>query len=183
MRAALELLERDGVLAGLNLQEVADHAGVNRGLIHHYFGSRQALLRAALQVAQTDAAPEVTKIRGLDHAKRGPEIFKHDANNRRYARTLMLLALDDDREFEPIPYLEEELANMAAEKERGVWAEDTDEAAVLVIWETFLWSYSVVREPLARQLGTTVGRLDKRVLTTLGQMFEPLHDGGTRRAE
>src|SRR4051812_47457639 len=46
--AALELIERDGILAGLNMQETADAAGVNRGLIHHYFGSRRALLRAAL---------------------------------------------------------------------------------------------------------------------------------------
>jgi AcrR family transcriptional regulator len=44
-RAARELLERDGVLGGLNLREVADHAGVNRGLVYHCFGSRRDLLR------------------------------------------------------------------------------------------------------------------------------------------
>ncbi|HAM48545.1 MAG TPA: TetR family transcriptional regulator, partial [Alphaproteobacteria bacterium] len=37
--AALRLLRRHGVLAGLNLREVADEAGVNRGLVYHYFGS------------------------------------------------------------------------------------------------------------------------------------------------
>src|SRR5690606_36581152 len=47
-QAALRLLERNGVLAGLNLREVADEAGVNRGLVYHYFGSRRDLLRAAL---------------------------------------------------------------------------------------------------------------------------------------
>src|SRR5262245_36628667 len=48
-KAALALLERNGVLAGLNLREVAEEAGVNRGLVYHYFGSRRALLRAALR--------------------------------------------------------------------------------------------------------------------------------------
>src|SRR2546423_12837263 len=43
--AALALLEREGVLAGLNLQKVADDAGVNRGLVYHYFGSRRGPLR------------------------------------------------------------------------------------------------------------------------------------------
>jgi AcrR family transcriptional regulator len=48
-KAALLLLERNGVLAGLNLRQVADEAGVNRGLVYHYFGSRRDLLRAALR--------------------------------------------------------------------------------------------------------------------------------------
>ena len=46
--AALDLIRRNGVLAGLNLREVAAAAGVNRGNIYHYFGSRQELLRAAI---------------------------------------------------------------------------------------------------------------------------------------
>ena len=45
---ALELIRNKGVLAGLNLREVADGAGVNRGNIYHYFGSRQELLRSAI---------------------------------------------------------------------------------------------------------------------------------------
>ena len=46
--AALRLLDRNGVLAGLSLQDVADEAGVSRGLVHAYFGTRQDLLRSAL---------------------------------------------------------------------------------------------------------------------------------------
>ena len=45
---ALEQIRDKGVLAGLNLREVAEGAGVNRGNIYHYFGSRQELLRAAI---------------------------------------------------------------------------------------------------------------------------------------
>ena len=42
---ALDLIRQRGVLSGLNLKEVAEAAGVNRGNIYHYFGSRQELLR------------------------------------------------------------------------------------------------------------------------------------------
>ena len=45
---ALGIIRDKGVLAGLNLREVADGAGVNRGNIYHYFGSRQELLRVAI---------------------------------------------------------------------------------------------------------------------------------------
>ena len=48
IEAALELIKRNGILAGLNLREVAAAAGVNRGNIYHYFGSRQELLREAI---------------------------------------------------------------------------------------------------------------------------------------
>jgi len=48
IEVALELIREKGVLAGLNLRKVAEGAGVNRGNIYHYFGSRQELLRAAI---------------------------------------------------------------------------------------------------------------------------------------
>lgn len=57
-RAARELLERDGVLGGLNLREVADHDRVDRGLVCHYFGSRQDLLRSALRRNPSLSAPD-----------------------------------------------------------------------------------------------------------------------------
>lgn len=46
--AVLRLLQRDGVLAGVTLREVAKEAGVNHGQIYHYFGTRRGLLRAAI---------------------------------------------------------------------------------------------------------------------------------------
>ncbi|WP_406101264.1 TetR/AcrR family transcriptional regulator [Streptomyces sp. NBC_01003] len=59
-RAARELLERDGVRGGLNLREVADHDGVDRGLVCHCFGSRQDLLRSALRRNPSLSAPHRT---------------------------------------------------------------------------------------------------------------------------
>ena len=48
-QAALDILREKGVLAGLNLREVAERAGVNRALVYHHFGSREGLLRSALR--------------------------------------------------------------------------------------------------------------------------------------
>jgi AcrR family transcriptional regulator len=48
------------VLSGISLKDVADEAGLSRGLIHHYFGSRQALLRSALEARRRDAAADIT---------------------------------------------------------------------------------------------------------------------------
>ena len=45
---AIKLIRQNGVLAGRNLHEVAEGAGVNRGNTYHYFGSRRELLRAAI---------------------------------------------------------------------------------------------------------------------------------------
>jgi pimeloyl-ACP methyl ester carboxylesterase len=61
--AALRLLDREGVLAGISLQDVADEAGLSRGLIDHYFGSRQALLRSALEARRRAAVEEFERRR------------------------------------------------------------------------------------------------------------------------
>ena len=55
--AALDLLERNGVLAGLNLREVADEAGVNRGLVYHYFGTRATCCARPCDATSSNASP------------------------------------------------------------------------------------------------------------------------------
>ena len=80
---ALDLILHNGVLAGLNLREVADGAGVNRGNIYHYFGSRRELLRAAIArrfeaVAESLSADEKSSLEELDHGPARPSIpFDH----------------------------------------------------------------------------------------------------------
>ena len=48
VKAALELIYRDG-FAGLKLRQVAAKAGVNLGLFHYHFGSKDDFVRAVLQ--------------------------------------------------------------------------------------------------------------------------------------
>jgi AcrR family transcriptional regulator len=59
--AALRLLSERGV-AGVSVRDVAALAGVNHGLVHRYFGSKEALVRAAVErvsalVYPADAPP------------------------------------------------------------------------------------------------------------------------------
>ncbi len=56
--------------AGLSLREVADAAGVNLGMFHYHFGSREAFLRALMQQAYEEMFSTLT----LEVARRGDAI-------------------------------------------------------------------------------------------------------------
>ncbi|HEX2039342.1 MAG TPA: helix-turn-helix domain-containing protein [Acidimicrobiales bacterium] len=172
MDAAFRLLERDGVLAGLNLQEVADEARVNRGLIHHYFGSRRALLRAALDARKRAFAPLVAQLHRVNPWKRGNAAFREYGRDPRYAQIVMLLALDGDEQFEPLAFLEERLADWKRDQEAGVWTEDADHLALLVVFDVLLYGWFVLRPSVARQLGMSPRTLDRRILNALGRMYQ-----------
>ncbi len=74
---ALDLIRRNGVLAGLNLREVAEGAGVNRGNIYHYFGSRRELLRTAINRRFEAVAEQmVADRRGLSFVERRLRAFR-----------------------------------------------------------------------------------------------------------
>lgn len=174
MAAALRLLERDGVLAGLSLQAVADEAGVNRGLIHHYFGSRRTLLRTAMDRAISSHDGEFAEARSREPDLKGIENFLLYTRDPRFARMVLLLALDGDEEMEPIPRYPDRLADLEREKGEGHWKSDLDAETFLVLWDTLLYGYAVLRRPLAAQLGVSTGQLDHRLLTLFDRMAQPL---------
>lgn len=170
--AALRLLRRDGVLAGLNMQEVADEASVNRGLIHRWFGSRQALLRAALRSRQEGLAGEVQRsLSESSPARRTDWAVRQYVADPSYAQMVMLLALDGDDAFEPVPYLEQRLHAFAAEIDGGVWADDVDPLALTVLWDVILDGYFTMRPALVRQVGIDAEELDRRVFAAVGRLF------------
>jgi AcrR family transcriptional regulator len=53
--------------AGLSLREVADAAGVNLGMFHYHFGSREAYLRALMQQAYEEMFATLTLETGRGH--------------------------------------------------------------------------------------------------------------------
>jgi AcrR family transcriptional regulator len=170
--AALRLLRRDGVLAGLNMQEVADEASVNRGLIHRWFGSRQALLRAALRSRQEGLAGEVQRsLSESPPSQRTEWAVRQYVADPSYAQMVMLLALDGDDIFEPVPYLERRLHAFAAEIDGGVWPDDVDPLALTVLWDVILDGYFTMRPALARQTGIGAEELDRRVFASVGRLF------------
>ena len=49
-RAACEVLQKEG-LAGATLEKVATHAGASKGIVLHYFASKQELVEHAMREA------------------------------------------------------------------------------------------------------------------------------------
>ena len=58
LAAGRELFPARGC-AGLSVREVADAAGVNLGMFHYHFKSREAFLRALLQSVYEDLSSEL----------------------------------------------------------------------------------------------------------------------------
>lgn len=172
--AALALMERDGVLAGLNLQAVADAAGVNRGLVYHYFGSRRELLRRALHRHSTSSLEQGDKLRELHGSDRGRALLRGMIKYPRAAKLLLLLAIDGDRTFtmtgDPelgAPLLERDIAE-------GRLASDVDFAALSTITMSFVCAYAVRRRSFAREFKLPVAELDRRVEELFVRMLDGL---------
>ncbi len=95
-QAAVDLVEEQGILAGLNLSKVAERAGVHRGLVYHYFGSRRELLLAALRSRLVDEG-DPTSQGGVP----GDLLFASGIRDEEPVRLMALLALDGDDSYEP----------------------------------------------------------------------------------
>ena len=175
MEAALQLLARDGILVAINMQEVADEAGVNRGLIHHYFGSRRTLLRAALERGMRIALPEATRRRKLDPNDKGTRQFNDYVRDYPgFPRLIALLALDGDPRLKPFPFAAERLEDYERERADGRFASDVDIEALMTAWDATLIGYSIIRSAASRQLRIPKRELDRRVLAILGRQVQAL---------
>jgi AcrR family transcriptional regulator len=176
--AARRLLQRDGVLAGLNLREVADEAGVNRGLIYQYFGSRQELLRAAIaEIRWTGVADRYGEWRALSFPERRTYIFDQALKSLEFIRLEALLALDGDAGDESVglfPGLERSRSDMAADQAAGTLDPDLDTTMVQMLAASTYLGYCVFREMMARDAGVTPDELDQRALRLFERMMEGL---------
>ncbi len=169
-KAALALVERNGVLAGLNLREVAEEAGVNRGLVYHYFGSRRDLLRAALRAdAQQrfgDSAPGF----GLPAPARYSRFVRTFVTHRRAAMLATLLTLDGDDSLHAVPDLQGARGRLARDVADGALPADLDTDALHIALSALVYGYLVFRERFADELATEPPDLDERVATIIESM-------------
>lgn len=173
MDAALALLEERGVLAGLNLREVADRVGVTPANVYHLFGSRQGLLRAAL-TRETDRLTEaVAEAAQLPFAARRLRVF--DLIGERPQLTLTaLLALDGDPDYRPLPFLDATRAQYQAQVDKGEIAADVDiDAAHLVGLATSI-ALAIYGAHAARQLGVPTEELRARTRVLLERMLDSI---------
>ncbi len=172
--AAIELLRRDGVLSGISLREVADTAEVNRGLVYHYFGSRQALLRSALQ---RDARRRLEQVRSVGHLafpERVQKFFALMTEQKDAVWLMTLLALDGDPELKLMPLRDEVDARYASEQAAGAIADDLDVQAMHAAFVSMTWGYVLFREIVAGEYGRPVDELDEGVQELVGRMLGAL---------
>jgi AcrR family transcriptional regulator len=107
LAAGRELFPARGC-AGLSVREVAEKAGVNLGMFHYHFKSREAFLRALMQegyetmfaALSLEVARPADAVTSLRHAMRAISRFARD--NRRFVARLLADALSGEacaREF------------------------------------------------------------------------------------
>ena len=177
MKAALELLERDGVLAGLNLSEVAKEAGITPANVYHLFGSRQGLLREAIGEVLADLAPSLAAgRRELRWPERPERVFRLVSQDRRLG-LMALLALDRDPDLAPLPFLAETRAVLERDVAEGDLPPGGDLDVINAIILATVIGYSIFRESAARQLATTTEDLDRRAEAVFARLVEGLAPG------
>lgn len=174
LSAARELLERDGALAGLNLREVADRAGVNRGQIYQYFGSRQELLRAAIaDVNWRDKEHHLT-LRDLPFPDRREDIFRNALAHSGAIKLEALLSLDGATDVQLFPFLDLTLDDMVEYQKRGELPEDIDLVALHFMSASAYLGYCVFRETFSADSGIGASELDERVTAVYKRFFVAL---------
>ena len=171
--AALRLLRRDGVLAGLNLREVAAEAGVNRGLVYHYFGSRRDLLRAALRSDSRRRFAEVAESDALPLRERFARFLSTMVRHRRAVSLATLLVQDGDRSLRTMPLREETLRALKRDIAEGQ-LDDLDLDAVHVAMVSLAYGFVLYRERFAAELGVGVSELDERFAAIADRMLSGL---------
>ncbi|MFT5098060.1 MAG: AcrR family transcriptional regulator [Candidatus Azotimanducaceae bacterium] len=169
---ALSLIRDKGVLAGLNLREVAEGAGVNRGNIYHYFGSRQELLRAAIG---RRFKALVSTLAASNQNKRFVERRLHSfrmSEGSNDSKLRALLVLDGDDTVDPMPFFEESLSLLRKDVIDGDIHREHDLEALQVTLSALLRGYRIFREPYANRLDIDPDELDERVSNIMRTFLE-----------
>lgn len=171
--AALALLRRDGVLAGVNLREVAKQARVNHGQIYQYFRTRQALLRAAISHLLAQDPPE-GRLWDLPFPQRRRAIWRWALRHPDVYKLQALLALDEDPDMTLFPALEHNRQALARDVEQAHLPLGADTDVVHAMTAVTYLGYCVFREAMAKELGIDPAELDSRATAVYDKMIEGL---------
>ena len=170
MEAALDYLARHGVLGGLNLREIAEQVGVTPANIYHYFGSRRGLLRAALQRENRRLAVPLETLAALPFEQRRLRMFD-EITRRPDLRLGALLALDDDPDYAPLPFMEQTQEQYRAQRDAGLLPADLDVVAAHLLTLATSIGVAIYRDAVARQLGVDPEQLTQRARSVLAKML------------
>ncbi|MFD2420806.1 TetR/AcrR family transcriptional regulator [Amycolatopsis pigmentata] len=174
LEATFELLQRDGIFAGLNLQEVADRAGVNRGQIYQYFGDRRSLLRSAVAYRARQWAAGAKRHWQASFLQRRRAMFRSALANPVSTLVEALLAIDRDPDYHVLPEIEKTRAALERDQAVGDLPADADAIATHAFMVAAYKGYLIFREALARDTGIPLDELDARVLKIHDQVAEAM---------
>jgi AcrR family transcriptional regulator len=169
--AALRLLERDRILAGINLREVAAEAGVNHGQIYQYFGTRQALLRAAIADLLSRGYPVRAPHWELPYKERKRAMWKWALDHSEVLKLHAVLALDDV-ETDIFPDLDLTRKALQRDKASGALPPDADAEVVHALTSIVYFGYNIFRTAIARKLEISEEELDQRAEKVYNLMLE-----------
>jgi AcrR family transcriptional regulator len=172
--AVLEMLEKQGVLTGINLNDVAKAAGVSRTLVYHHFGTRRGLLRSAIKhelrrrQVQTRTPAEPMRLGArVAHGLRALLAGGWSL------RLTTLLHLDGSTAPRLMPNAETTLLRLERDQALGLLPPTDDLPALHAAYAASVYGYALFREILARDLGIPVEELDDRVIAQFERLFDP----------
>jgi AcrR family transcriptional regulator len=174
-RAALRLLTDGGLLAGFTLQQVGDEAGVAKGLVYHYFGDRQALLRSALRHGSMELQRTFRAIPYTGYSRRLRVLARAALSQPDAVQLMTLLLIDRDPRLRTMPLKDQTMGDFERDVREGVLPADTDIPALFGVQNSLLYGYVLFRVGLAKQLDLAPPALDRRVLrliTGMGRQSE-----------
>jgi AcrR family transcriptional regulator len=180
LEATWRLFEREGPLAGINLQEIADEATVNRSLVYQYFGSREELIRRALARRLEQAQPSFVAGYGLPFAKRRLRAFKVVLKDPLPAKLMAQLVLAGEPDARAMPMLEGARTALQRDVADGSLPPDADADVTHAMTAVMNLGYAVLREHLAVELGISLPELDRRAAAVFGLMLEGAAREGQR---
>lgn len=169
--AVLRLLERDGVLAGITLREVAKEAGVNHGQIYQYFGNRRVLLRAAIGRLVRQTQVDINEHWDLPFEERRRWMWRQSLQRLEYSRLEAILALDEDPEFVAFASLDQTREALARDSRSGALPPDADTDVIHAVTAAAVHGYAIFREVFARELGIPLDEFDKRSAAVFDHML------------
>jgi len=159
--AAMALLARDGVLAGLNLREVADEAGVNRGLVYHYFGSRGKLLRRALRRRGESSLQKIREIDRMPLADGQLRLLRTLLGDPEPVKLRTLLLIDGTEKMKMMPLRERTQGLLGQAIQSGDLDPGLDRNGVHAFLVTAIYGYILYREAFAAEMGVELPALDE----------------------
>ncbi|GAP38855.1 TetR/AcrR family transcriptional regulator [Piscinibacter sakaiensis] len=171
-QAVLEMLAKDGPLAGINLNEVAKRAGVNRTLVYHHFGTRQELLRSAIRRRmQEKRSLTRTPTEPLPLGERVVHALRNALDRADTLQLMTLLHLDGSTAPRLMPNAATTLVLLERDRALGLLPRTDDLPALHTAYAATVYGYALFREIFARDLGLELGALDERFAQVLPQLF------------